>query len=620
MANENEVEIKVTGKNTSGATLRTARGEVDDIGDAAKRAAPKVAELGAAAAATARAADKMGNEFDDAKRDAHELTAGLVTLKAAAKSAGDELDKTARKAGGGRRAPGVGGGAGGATTFTSLFQGGLINALQTPQGIAGAIGLSIPAGATIGGATVAGAGLGAAGAAVGGALAADPARVGDAWEHEIDRIKAKWIEAGRAGVEPTISAVHILGKEISSINFEKIVSKGAQYLEPLARAAGAAFRYIASGVETIVDSAGPEMAVLAREVPETGRAIKEALEAIADGSEGGADALTDLFHILQGVIVGTGNFIGGTEKLYGWLTKASDTTREWVDNINPLVGKIHELQTQGDGLVIAHKFRESADEASALTGELTDMTSQARILNDTFDRLFGIMMNVDEANIRVKLGMAELADAARDEGTSRDELTEKVLRQIQALEDQRQAQLNTGDSSQEATDRINANFRAQLEALKRMFPALAELIDKYEQLAQDRTATIRVNIIEHVTATNEGVLSTGDLRRRVGSAYAHGGVVGAVPGAAAGGVRNGLVNVAEHGRELALLAPGPAMLPPGSTVIPNGATENALRGGGSAGMQEIVLRVEGGSGDWLYEAMNEGLRIGKLKAFAKSGR
>lgn len=109
------------------------------------------------------------------------------------------------------------------------------------------------------------------------------------------------------------------------------------------------------------------------------------------------------------------------------------------------------------------------------------------------------------------------------------------------------------------------------------------------------------------------------LRARAGiSARAHGGVIGAIAGAASGGVRNGLVNVGEHGRELALLAPGPAMLPPGSTVIPNGATENALASGGGGGMREVALVVDGVGDDWLVEILNRLLRKGKLRAFAKA--
>jgi hypothetical protein len=36
------------------------------------------------------------------------------------------------------------------------------------------------------------------------------------------------------------------------------------------------------------------------------------------------------------------------------------------------------------------------------------------------------------------------------------------------------------------------------------------------------------------------------------------------------------------------------------------------------GMREIVLRVEGGAGDALFEVMNVALRTGKLQAFAKA--
>ncbi len=105
---------------------------------------------------------------------------------------------------------------------------------------------------------------------------------------------------------------------------------------------------------------------------------------------------------------------------------------------------------------------------------------------------------------------------------------------------------------------------------------------------------IDINVVVHgasalgsIAGAIRGMSATVTMNNR-----AHGGVIGAIAGAASGGVRNGLVNVAEHGRELALLAPGPAMLPPGSTVIPNGATENAMRGGGGGG-PTINIYVQG---------------------------
>jgi len=89
--------------------------------------------------------------------------------------------------------------------------------------------------------------------------------------------------------------------------------------------------------------------------------------------------------------------------------------------------------------------------------------------------------------------------------------------------------------------------------------------------------------------------------RGLGPNRAHGGIVGAVPMAAAGGIRNGLTMVGEYGREL-------VELPPGSRVHPNGTTERMMAGGGGGPAQIIVSARPGASRD-LMDALLQWLRF-----------
>src|SRR5262249_20601722 len=82
------------------------------------------------------------------------------------------------------------------------------------------------------------------------------------------------------------------------------------------------------GFDTLVESAGPVIEVLGEELPRVGLAVKIAMEQIADGSEGGADALQGMMRGFEALIVGAGATIGWLEKLDGGVRDTVDYLRE----------------------------------------------------------------------------------------------------------------------------------------------------------------------------------------------------------------------------------------------------------------------------------------------------
>lgn len=377
----------------------------------------------------------------------------------------------------------------------------------------------IGAGATIGGAVGGGVGAGAAGLAVAGAAMQSQA-VHRAWSVEIAGIKREFLDATKSSVEPTIGAIHRVGEAIRGIHLDSILGKAAEFIEPLSRGTAAGIAAIGRGIDRLVSRAGPEVQAIADGVAGVGRAIEKAFDAIADGSEGGAKALDDFFRFLATSIVVFGQFIGATEDAYNALDKFANK----LADVHPTAGLARWFQGDGDPKVVARRLDDTKNSIDGVSGALSDMTSEANLANQAFDRLFGIMMSVDNANLQVKEGFVDLTKASKDHGVSQDEITAKVLRQIQALQDQRNAQLATGDGSQAATDRINANYNAQLEQLKKMFPWLAALIQKYEDLAKPLTKHIDIIIQEKRigSVSVEGVISGGDQRRSTGKGFASG--------------------------------------------------------------------------------------------------
>lgn len=409
--------------------------------------------------------------------------------------------------------------------------GGLGKLMGNPAAGIVAASIAVPAvigaGATAGGLITAGVGAGVAGAGIAGA-AMQSEKVRAEWARTTSEIKARFLDATTSFEGPTVSAISKIRQALLDVDAKKIFGDASKFVEPLATGAAAAVRLIGQGVEYLVAHGQPAIEAIGGVVAQVGGAVKIAFEQIGGGAEGGGKAIRDLGTAISDTIIVTGYWIGWLEDAYDAL----DKVRNAIADVHPVAGLMRDLWTDDAKeapKVIARRLDDvssAADHAGGstryLSGGLADMTSEANLANEAFDRLFGIMMDVDTANLRVKQGMADLTKTVREGGASHDELTEKVLSQIRALEEQRNAQLATGDGSQAATDRINANYNAQLEQLKKMFPWLAALIQKYEDLAKPITKTVTVNIRENVSVSNQGVISGGDLRRMVGGAYASG--------------------------------------------------------------------------------------------------
>jgi hypothetical protein len=227
------------------------------------------------------------------------------------------------------------------------------------------------------------------------------------------------------------------------------------------------------------------------------------------------------------------------------------------------------------------------------------------------------MMSVDEANLKVAEDFRELSGSIKKNGRSLDENTESgqanrrmLFGMIGDLESKREADIAAGNGTVEATKKANAAYLSQLEKLRDMAAAaglpigpLNEIINRYKQLANLPDITKNINIIHTATYRTNGTPQAGFARY---PGEAHGGVIGAVPMAAAGGQRNGLVKVGEEGWEY-------VELPPGSRVHPHGESMRMQAGmGGGGGTFVHVFEVHGNDDDWLYEAIKRGFNDHKI--------
>jgi hypothetical protein len=152
------------------------------------------------------------------------------------------------------------------------------------------------------------------------------------------------------------------------------------------------------------------------------------------------------------------------------------------------------LETAGAGNTAA------ADQFEELAGSVQQVEQDVAALNEEFGRLFGIQMDLDEAQLQYKQGLADLAAELDDGATSLSLNTQAgrdnraaVLDQITAVGDLRQANIDNGMSMDDA----NGKYDAQLDKIGAMLiergfeeGAVRDLIGAY----RDIPATVKTEV------------------------------------------------------------------------------------------------------------------------------
>lgn len=470
-----DLELNVSSHTNDGG-LKAAAREVDKLSRAAdnlgdqfrqaERAASsldrKLAETTAAAALLAREFNKTGDAGIKKQLDAQRVAAAeLKRLRSdiigdtekdakraelAAKKATNEFEKLAKKAA-----------ADSATIFSKIAENGLVEGLKDPKLVAigvsiGAL-LAIPIGAAIGGAVLAGAAVGGAALAGLAASKADKSgRVAAAGQGLASDLNKQFLAGGADAIEPLLAGIKQLRDATADIHLDRIIRDSAKYIEPLAAGAARMATYLSQGVDDLVKSAGPEIKVLAEELPAIGRAIKLAFDAIGAGSEGGARALRDVLKVVEGFIEGTGRLIGTLENAYGATRKFGDGFESVIDkaresNIAVSVALAPEallLNTFDSGKKKAEQYAVQLDKLARDTKDLADASSQAAegikfvdtaftslgqsagAEGDLVDKLIGRMLAVDDATLNFDESLAKLDDTVKTNGSSLDVFNEKT--------------------------------------------------------------------------------------------------------------------------------------------------------------------------------------------------
>lgn len=671
--NENEVGIKVTGE-YNGTAFKTAKKDVAEVGDEAKKTSTKVVDLDASFRKTGRSADRMGDEFDGASRDAGQLARRLIEARAAASGLAHEFDRTGdtgvlrqfekatlevNRLQRAVRTINVDSpsGSGSRSVFSSLF-GNMIKDAQKSGTLAGEEAIkgfadvwqAVPpemkaAGAAVGvvlgttagavaasfvGAALAGAVLGGAG---GGVLALGISQqlsdghveeaIGDLKIHIADSL----YQASRGFVPPMVYGIKQIEQAWSNsvVGISGRLDDLSKFIVPLSVGLSKMFSNAQPGILKALDKAGPILQDIADELPGLGNAISDAFEDISGGSKGAEKGIRSLFMALEIGIRIAGRTIEVLAKLYDWFINTGEAASRfvaswlgWMPVLGDHLNNVHDnfKKVQEGAEHVEDPLNGLGDTAESASGQFADLARDAKAASDAFDVLFGLTMNVEEANIAVHQALDDLQEAFEKNGRTLDDNTQKgrdnheaVLSTIQALKDQRDAEIRASDGSKTATDAINENYNRQIAALQRTYPWIKNIAKAYEEIPRIVITDVYIREHTNVYGAYTGAHTGSSGGKEGGNKYRAGGIVGA---AAAGGPRGGgWVMVGENGPEY-------ARMPPGTPVMPAANTNQMMANGAGGGTTAVVISVEGDQDSMMLEWLHLQQRQGNLKIYQKA--
>lgn len=495
------VEVRVTGAAEGARDLDKLGRAVDDVGDDFRDTARDASHLDRELDRLERTSRDLNREFAKSGdkgllKQIKETNKELAPLRAVRR----ELDKISQAESKSRRdadsaaaarlkqmttpGGGVRAGVGGVSlpiNGTTLAIGGLAGA-----------GLALPAFAAAGGAILAGGAAAGVAGGIAGAATSNPL-IGRSAKGALQDETTRWQQASRAFEEPTLRAIKTIKAAVDEIPLEEILRNSAEFVEPLAKGVAGLVRGIGEGIGHLTEDAGPVIEVLGHELPRIGRMFEMMFDEIGQGSEGGAEALEDLLHVVEAIIIGTGKVIHFFEDVYeaGVKLRKALPGDIWQDD---------EVKVDGYGKAIGA--------AGVQFDHMADSTGDANRAAETYEQTLGRLidgpLDLSNAAIALQASLDDLSESVKENGRQWDISTEKGRNNQSALNDAiedagryRQAQIESGVATADANrqyDAAIAKLRTQAIAAglsAGAFDALTAAARNYLSLPSVKVITTR---------------------------------------------------------------------------------------------------------------------------------
>lgn len=538
-------------------------------------------------------------------RDTRSVIAGLQSVRRslgdvddAAADAGDSSDRRFRD----RLSSGM------RSTFETLPK------VLGPTAIAAGAAIGISLAGAVAPAAIAAIPMGMAG--IGAAITASTdQQVKQAGMTLVEQLKAMMADAAEPLEGPVLHAIERIGHEATAMGPElkSMFADLGPVIDEVVDGAIGFVRGVMPGIRDSINDSMPAIQALSDGAASLGRDVGTAMSIISGGSKDGADGLRMLIDAIGDVTIVTAGLVRATEEvgqsMGAWpllakgVSGAADKIREWT----------------GHGNDAAKAMQADAEHSRTLTRQLHHQSDALRGLNAATMEHNQLALAAADADIAFQQAVDDATGAIKDNGRTLDINTQKgrdnksaLLQIAGSAVAAAQSVKDLGGSQESATRRLNDGYTAFVRAahgagmtkeaadrLARSYGLLPPVKETHVKAPGAKSAKHDVDQLRSSISRLHGkdVFVTTHFVTRGGGAGSvigqHAMAKGGITGAQSGGPRAGLTEVAEQGREIALLAPGVAQLPPGSQVIPNGRTEQLLGSGGRREPLELIIKSGG---------------------------
>lgn len=329
--------------------------------------------------------------------------------------------------------------------------------------------LGFAAAAAAGGAAIAGFGLGVIGA--GAMVRSGSAGMTDALNDIGKTSHDVFFDASASIEHEMIPALGTLEGEIRALEprLTDLFAGPSKAIQPLSQGIVGLTENAMPGLQDAADASGQVLKVIAEELPNLGDVVGDFFTSISSGSEGGADALLTMIHVLEILITTIGNTIEGAEKMWGWLDKMPGSG---VQVLSGLAAKMADVDTQqqkvsGSGHSAARAIEHEAEIAEIAKGATRSLAEALGLLN------FGAL-DAAQAQIASAQATNRFADALKD---SKGQLTGNAAATLatrSAALSALEGYARTADSVTKLTNDVGkgtSSFYSNVAALRATTPA-----------------------------------------------------------------------------------------------------------------------------------------------------
>jgi hypothetical protein len=413
---------------------------------------------------------KLLKEINKAERDLSRLSAWQKRFKGDTDDSSKSLNvfsRSARNAGERIRE---------ALPKSGIFSPTILGATATAAAIA-----AIPAGAVITGAALAGLGLGFVG--LGAAAVRNSAKVKTAFADLSGAAEREFTRAGASMEKPIVGALNILRGTVQAVgpDLREMFDDTAPHVEGLARGVDGLVRRTMPGLKRAVSESGGVLDTLSAKLPETGDALSDFFDNLADGSEGGGKALSATLGLINTQIGFLGGLLEGTAKSFDFFTGSGVFAGGTMGILADQMSKTSEAnkkvtaeaKSTGQGFsTLAASTNMSKAAAEAHERANLNLADSMRNVQNTALSLAGSEISAIDARVRMN---AELKDGAK----SLDVNTAAGRANKQSILDGVSAAIRYGEAETKRTGSANAGAAAQQRHTDAMYRnAVAVLGDK----------------------------------------------------------------------------------------------------------------------------------------------